>query len=98
MSFFMAEVWLPQALSDEFYALIPRHRKMVNDLIERGIVNSYTVDENRTKIWILFSASEESEVLAHLKNLPIFRFVKVEIFKLFIADGDIFRLPKVNLN
>jgi|694.fasta_scaffold24620_3 hypothetical protein len=98
MSYFMAELWLPQPLNDEFYALIPRHRKMVNDLIERGIVNSYTVDENRTKIWILFSASEESEVLAHLKNLPIFRFVKVEIFKLFIADGDIFRLPKVNLN
>ncbi len=98
MSYFMVEVLLPQPMEDEFFSLIPRHRKMVNDLIERGIINSYTVDENRKKIWILFSASEESEVMAHLKKLPIFSLVETEIFKLFIADGDIFRLPKVNLN
>ena len=94
----MVEVWLPQPMEEDFFALIPRHRKQVNDLIERGIVNNYTVDQERTKIWILFNASEESEVKAHLKNLPIFPLVKTEIFKLFIADGDIFRLPKVNLN
>lgn len=98
MGYFMVEIWLPKPMDEEFFALIPQHRKLVNDLIERGLVNSYTVNEDRTKIWMLFNASEESEVKAHLKKLPIFPVVKTEIFKLFIADGEIFRLPKVNLN
>jgi len=98
MGFFMVEVYLPEPLSDDFFSLIPKHRAVINDLIERGIVSSYTVDEGRKKVWILFTASNQAEVQAHLKKSPIYKFVDIEIFRLFIADGDIFRLHIVNMN
>jgi len=98
MSYFMVEMLLPEEMDESFFSLIPRHRAVVNQLIEQGIISSYSINRERTRGWIMFQADEESAVKSHIREFPIFLLIKVKIHPLFIADGEIFRLPKLHLN
>jgi hypothetical protein len=98
MSYFMVEIILPEEMDESFFNLIPRHRVVVNKLIEEGIISSYTINRERSKGWIMFKSEEEITVKNHLRSFPIFPLIKCKIHPLFIADGEIFRLPKLHLN
>jgi hypothetical protein len=46
----------------------------------------------------MFKADQESAVKSYLREFPIYHLIKCKIHPLFIADGEIFRLPKLHLN
>jgi hypothetical protein len=62
------------------------------------MIQQYTINAARTKGWILFNCSNKNEVLIALKKMPIFSLVKFKIHDIMIADGELYRLPKMNLN
>jgi hypothetical protein len=62
------------------------------------MIQQYTINAARTKGWILFNCSNKNEVLIALKKMPIFSLVKFNIHDIMIADGELYRLPKMNLN
>jgi muconolactone delta-isomerase len=98
MSYFMVEIFLPEEMDESFFNLIPRHRAVVNHLIEQGIISSYSIDRERSRGWIMFKAQEEDMVISYLRQFPIYKMIKCKIHPLFIADGEVFRLPKLHLN
>ena len=98
MTNFIVEIFLPQIQDDYFFKLIPAHRKMVDELIDNGIISSYCVNTNRTKVWIIFNCENENQLKNYIKKLPIYNRVTFEIHDLLIADGEVFRFPKLNLN
>jgi muconolactone delta-isomerase len=98
MSYFMVEILLPEEMDDSFFNLIPRHRAVVNKLIEQGTISSYSINQERSRGWIMFKADQESAVKSYLREFPIYHLIKCKIHPLFIADGEIFRLPKLHLN
>lgn len=98
MSYYMVEIFLPEVMDDTFFNLIPRHRTVVNQLIEQGTISSYSINQERSRGWVMFKAEEEAVVKKHLRDFPIFHLIKFRIHPLFMADGEIFRLPKLHLN
>jgi len=98
MENFMVEISLPEIQDEDFYNLIPAHRRLINNMIENGTIQQYTINATRTKGWILFNCKNKHEVLVVLQKMPIFNLIKFKIHEIMIADGELYRLPKMNLN
>lgn len=94
----MVEIGLPEIQDEEFFNLIPAHRMLINEMIENGLIQHYTINAARTKGWILFNCSNKNEVILALEKMPIFDFIKFKIHGVMITDGELYRLPKLNLN
>lgn len=94
----MVEISLPEIQDEQFFNLIPAHRMLINDMIEQGIIQHYTINAARTKGWIVFNCGNKNEVLSALQRMPIFKLIKFKIHEIMIADGELYRLPKMNLN
>ncbi len=56
----MVEISLPEIQDEEFFNLIPSHRMLINDMIEKGIIQQYTINAARSKGWILFRVHSKS--------------------------------------
>jgi muconolactone delta-isomerase len=85
-------------MDDDFMSLIPAHRKYINELIEKGIIDQYVVTMESMRVWITLTAETKEEVYDHLSKSPIFRYWTVEIDELLLFDGQQYRLPAVRLN
>jgi len=82
----------------DFEKLIPEHRKYVDELIEKGVVDHYVVSLESHKIWITMNAEDKSAIDEYLSKSPLFNFIIYEIDELLISDGVTYRLPAVQLN
>ena len=85
-------------ISDEFMALIPEHRAYVNTLIEKSVIDQYVVTLQSQKIWITMSAKNKREVKKQLSGSPLYKYWEFEIEELNVIDGQLHRLPAVQLN
>lgn len=85
-------------MDDEFMSLIPKHREYINTLIESNVIDQYVVTMESQKIWITFSSKNKREVKKYLTGSPLFKYWKFEIEELVVVDGQLHRLPAVQLN
>ncbi|MCA0426274.1 MAG: hypothetical protein LCH37_02465 [Bacteroidetes bacterium] len=98
MAHFMVEMFLPDTIDQEFIQMIPSHRLFIDQLIADGRILTYTINQDRTKGWIIFDTEEAEEVLDFVQQFPIHRFITLEIHPLMIHDGEAFRFPKLHFN
>lgn len=85
-------------MTEEFMQLVPPHRTYIGYLINKGIVDCYLVSMETQTVWITFSAQSREEVDKYLKKSPLYSFWAYTIEELFIYDGQLYRLPSVQLN
>jgi len=85
-------------VDDDFMAFVPPHRTYINFLINKGIIDHYTVSLESRRSWIVINAKNKKEVTAHLKKSPLYKYWKYEIDELNIFDGQGYRMPAVQLN
>jgi muconolactone delta-isomerase len=86
-------------MDDRFMGLIPSHRAYVNDLIEKGIIDHYLVSMESYRLWITLMAQDKQEVRQRLRKSPIYPYwTNIEIDELFVVDGQLYRLPALQLN
>ena len=84
--------------SEEFASLIPEHRTYINMLINKSIIDQYVVSMESQRAWITLTAKTKKEVEKILKKAPLFPYLTFEIDELFVMDGQLYRLPVVQLN
>ena len=84
---FLVHIILPDFFSKKFYNLIPKQRKLINDLLDKRIVLSYSLDMERKNLWVYISAVSEQEVMDILCDFPIFKEVNVSIHELAFFDS-----------
>lgn len=96
--YYMAELFLPNEIDDEFMRLIPSHRAYINELIVSDIIISYSIELNRTKGWILFYTEDMSKVERYINNFPIRTFISYDVYQLLVQDGEMFKFPKIVFN
>jgi hypothetical protein len=84
--------------NEEFAALIPSHRTYINMLINKTIIDQYVVSMESQRVWITLNAESKAEVKKILKKSPLFQYWTYEIDELFVLDGQLYRLPAVQLN
>lgn len=95
---FMVDFTLPHALSDEFMSLIPYQSTMVKSLFSEGKLVNYALSLENAKLWAIFSANSELEVMDLIADLPLTKFMKVEISMLTFFNSEHETMPSFSMN
>ncbi len=85
-------------MDEDFMSYVPAHRAYINGLIEKNILDYYTVSMESQKSWMVFNAASKIEVEQYLSKSPLYRYWTVEIDELFVYDGQSYRFPVLQMN
>lgn len=98
MNKYMIELELPSPLTVEFFSLIPAQHYAVEKLMTAGIIVSYTLSADQSKLWIIMTADSEADLVRQLETLPLSRFMKSITYPLAFHNIGAFRMPQRILN
>ncbi len=85
-------------LDENFWALLPAHRKLINDLLIEGRIEMYAISEDKAQGWIIIKANHDREVKKIVDGFPIRNYFRYEIHPLFILNNSVSLWPKMHLN
>ncbi len=97
MSSFIVDMELSD-LDDQFWDLLPAHRKTINDLLVEGVIEMYAISEDRVHGWIVIHAADEYQVKCIVDNFAIRDYISFKIHTLFILNNSVSLWPKMHLN
>src|SRR6185436_717049 len=92
------QVTLQFEVDDEFMGFVPAHRLYINSLIEKNIIDVYTVSMESQRAWVIINARNKKQVEKYLAKSPLYKYWTIEIDELFLYDGQSYRMPAVQLN
>ena len=99
MSQFMVEFILPDEMTEEFIAKVPRQRLKINQLMEKGKITAYSLAADRTKLWCIIKADNEFDVMNVISEFPLIDFMQPTITELmFNNTATAVKLPLFSLN
>ncbi len=76
---FMVDFTLPDVLTEDFMNQIPFQRAAVDRFFKEGKLVNYALSLENSKIWAIFNASSEMNVMDMIADLPLTPFLEVEI-------------------
>ena len=95
---FLVHIKLPEIFTSEFYDLIPKQRMLINDLLEKRVVLSYSLDMERKNLWVFFEAKNREDLNSVLNLFPIIKNVKVTVHELAFYDTAPLLMPDPIMN
>lgn len=99
MTSYLVEIDLPDNYTEEFEQRIPHQRFMVNKLMEKGTILSYSLAADRGKLWIITSAASKTQVRNMISSMPLFDyFVEYMIHELMFSETTQASMPQPSLN
>lgn len=75
----MVDFSLPHNLPSDFIDLVPAQRAVVNRFLQEGKLSSYSLSLDTSKLWAIFNANSEVEVMDMIADFPLSGFMDVEI-------------------
>jgi len=85
-------------MDDQFMSYVNSHRIYINSLIEKNVIDYYSVSMETQRSWMIFNAENKKAVEEYLTKSPLYKYWTVEIDELFVYDGQTYRLPALQLN
>lgn len=99
MTSYLVEIDLPDNYTEEFEQRIPHQRFMVNKLIEKGTILSYSVSADKDKVWIITEAASKTQVRNMIASMPLYDyFVEYMIHELMFSETTTPSIPQPSLN
>ena len=99
MPTFVVTLLLPDVYEDDFLALIPRHRSLINRLLSEKVIETYAISADRRRGWVTINGDDAGAVRAVVEQFPLYRYFEgIEIDELFIFDTVATRFPHISLN
>ncbi|MBC7450999.1 MAG: hypothetical protein H7259_05885 [Cytophagales bacterium] len=98
MDHYLIDIDLPEEPDDEYISLIPEQRAQINQLMQDGIVTSYSLSVDRSKLWATVVAENEREVGQILTTFPLIRYMVYSIHKLAFHNTAQYTMPPISLN
>ena len=95
---YMAEVTLPAHATKEYLQLIPLQRSFVESMFKRGLITSYALALDRSKIWVTFSTATQEEAEEILRKFPLADYITYHIQELAFRNSISTTMPVVSLN
>ena len=96
---YIVTVELPDEMTMEFMTLVPSHRARINKMMQRGLMLSYSLNMERTRLWMIFNVKEAEEVERILHSLPLHaHFLSYDIQLLMFHNATSGALPSISLN
>jgi len=84
---FMVEFELPDELDEDFMALIPEQRQVINQMMSDGLLKSYSLAMDRSVLWVIMEATSEFEVMELIANMPLSDYMQPYISELMFHNG-----------
>jgi len=84
---YMVEFELPAVFDEDFIALVPEQRRVVNEMLIAGQLQSYALALDRSKLWAVMMADSELEVLEMIAGMPLCEYMKPYISELFFYNA-----------
>jgi muconolactone delta-isomerase len=85
-------------MDNDFMSLVPSHRVYINNLIDKGTIEYYSVSMETQRCWMIVNAITKKEVQTMLNKSPLKKYWTIEIDELFVYDAQSYRLPAFQLN
>ncbi len=83
--------------SMEMQEQIPRQRMIVDKLFNQGVLITYTLAADRSKLWIVIQADNESELIQYIESLPMTKYCDYNYSEIMFHDSSMF-IPSISLN
>ena len=94
----MITIFLPDELDESFWELIPKHRTFINEQIEKDVIISYAINQQRNTGWVIVNADSEYKARKIVEQFPIHSHITFDVDELFIYDSSLAGLPKLVMN
>ena len=94
----MVEFELPTVMDEGFANRIPAQRLKVEELMEKGFLLSYSLSVDRQKLWCIFTANSETEVMESVAEFPLIKYMTPMITELMFHNMVTARIPLFSLN
>lgn len=98
MSHFMIEINLPEFMSDDFIGLIPKQKLFIDSLMKKGMINSYSVSIDYTKLWVNMIVADKNYAKKIVQTFPIANFIDYKIIELTFYNTSAVFIPSMSLN
>ncbi|GAB3687055.1 hypothetical protein GCM10027592_00120 [Spirosoma flavus] len=98
MSQYMVEFDLPSVMDEDFANLIPAQRLKVEELMEKGVLLSYSLSIDRQKLWCIFKVDSELEAMEYIAEFPLIKYMTPMITELMFHNMIAARIPLFSLN
>lgn len=99
MPAFAVSIRLPTTFTEEFLAIIPKHRAFINNLLSEHVIEAYAISAERGRGWVIINGDDEASVRAIVEQFPLHSYFQtVEIDELMVFDSAAFRFPHISLN
>ncbi|NTS43854.1 hypothetical protein HRG84_23440 [Flavisolibacter sp. BT320] len=84
--------------NEEMMDLVQEHRQHINHLIDEQVIEHYVVSMEIQTVWITINAKTKREAKAYLQPSPFYKHFRIAVNELMVWDGQLYRLPAVQLN
>jgi muconolactone delta-isomerase len=84
---YMVEFELPEEFTEEFMALIPRQRFMINQMLADGIIQNYSLSLDRSRLWAVMVAESEFELMEEIERMPLIDYMVPDISQLMFHNS-----------
>ena len=99
MPAFIVSIKLPASFTEDFIAIIPKHRAFINQLISEHVIEYYAISADRGRGWVIINSDDEVTVRNVVKQFPLYPFFNVvEIDELLVYDSAASHFPHISLN
>jgi len=98
MDQYLIDIDFPDAPDDDFISLVSSQRTMINTYMHKGVVTSYSLSSDRSKLWVTILAHTEKEVGEILATFPLISYMVYSIHKLAFHNTAQFSMPPISLN
>jgi muconolactone delta-isomerase len=95
---YMVDFTMPAELPEDFVSRIPQQRAAVNRLLSEGKILNYALSLENSKLWAVFSAQSESDLMEMVHRLPLTRFMKVRVNELTFYNAYNAFVPAFSVN
>ncbi|RYY58664.1 MAG: hypothetical protein EOO05_15660 [Chitinophagaceae bacterium] len=85
-------------VTEEFQELIAPHRVYINYLINKDLIDQYVVSLELRTAWITINADSQEEAEKLLDKAPLAKFWIWQLTELAVWDGQLYRLPVLQMN
>ena len=84
---FMVTFELPTEFDEEFTALIPRQRFVINQMMVEGVVLNYSLAADRSQLWAVMTAETEFELMEDLARMPLIDYMEPNVTQLMFHNS-----------
>jgi hypothetical protein len=84
---YMVEFDLPEVFDEEFMALIPRQRFVINQMMAEGSVQNYSLSLDRSRLWAVMASDNEFTLMEEISRFPLIDYMIPHISRLMFHNS-----------